>query len=90
MDFNEYYETGEENPKQEEIVKETQILDEGLVDVVFQNIRTAMKTSVAGSLIYFRWEWMNTKTFFTMRIKRKTLVAFSEWLNNILDESKST
>ena len=84
MDFREYYETGEESPDK----NETQVIDEGLVDVAFQTIRSAMKTSVAGPLIYFRWEWMNTKTFFTMRIKRKTLVAFSEWINGILEDSK--
>ena len=88
MDFKEYYGSGEESPvTQEELPRETQVIDEGLIDVVFKTIRTAMKTSTAGPLIYFKWEWMNTKTFFTMRIKRKTLIEFSEWLNKILEES---
>ena len=49
-----------------------------------------MKTSVAGSLIYFKWEWVNTKTFFTVRVKRSTLQGLVDWLNNIMDEANGS
>ncbi len=68
----------------------TQSIDEGLVDVVFKTFRTNMKTSVAGSLIYFKWEWVNTKTFFTVRVKRSTLQGLVDWLNNIMDEANGS
>lgn len=89
MDFSEYFNTGEENPVESKD-SNTQVIDEGLVDVLFSTIRTNLKTSVSGPLIYFRWEWMNTKTFFTMRIKKKTLQSFLEWLNGIMDEANDT
>ena len=83
MDFTEYHETGQEQPNEEK-----QVIDEGLVDVMFSTLRTNMKTSVSGPLIYFRWEWMNTKTFFTLRIKKKTLKDFLSWLNGIMDDAE--
>ena len=82
MDFMEYHETGEESPD-----KNKQTIDEGLVDVMFATIRSNMKTSVSGPLVYFRWEWMNTKTFFTLRIKKTTLRDFLSWLNGIMEDA---
>ena len=92
MDFVEYYETGEESPETSEDSSEgqinsnttpNQVIDEGLVDVMFKTFRTNMKVNVSGPLIYFRWEWMNTKTFFTLRIKKKTFRGLMDWLRKI-------
>lgn len=87
MDFIEYYETGEETPELEENeLHKRQVIDEGLVEVLFKTIRTNLKVNVTGPLIYFRWEWMNSKTFFTLRIKKKTFKSFMDWLRKIEEE----
>ena len=91
MDFLKYFESGEETPIEIDDTfdeKKEQVIDEGLVDVLFSTIRTNLKTNVSGPLIYFRWEWMNTKTFFTLRIKKTTLKNFLKWLNGIMEDSE--
>ena len=91
MDFLKYFESGEETPIKIDNTfdeKKEQVIDEGLVDVLFSTIRTNLKTNVSGPLIYFRWEWMNTKTFFTLRIKKTTLKNFLKWLNGIMEDSE--
>jgi len=84
MNFVEYYESGEEDVIGE---KERQIIDEGLIDVLFSTLRTNMKVNVSGPLIYFRWEWMNSKTFFSLRIKKKTFKSLLEWLKRIENDA---
>jgi hypothetical protein len=83
MNFTEYYASGEESPELEGSNSEHKVIDEGLVDVLFTTLRTNLKTNVAGPLIYFRWEWMNTKTFFTLRIKKSTFKSFMDWMKRI-------
>ena len=68
----------------------SQVINEGLVDVMFKTFRTNLKTSVSGSLVYFRWEWVNTKTFFTVRIKKSTLQSLVDWLNGIVDDANGS
>lgn len=92
MDFGEYYESGEESPELGRDITPTsdsdhQIIDEGLVEVLFKTFRTNMKVNVSGPLIYFRWEWMNTKTFFTLRIKKKTFQDLMSWLKRIEEDA---
>ena len=96
MDFTEYYSSGEESPEETpEESRDTKVIDEGLVDVLFSTLRTNLKTNVSGPLIYFRWEWMNTKTFFTLRIKKNTFKSFMDWMRRIeadafdIDEDKT-
>lgn len=86
MNFTDYFASGEEEPF-EESNQNTQVIDEGLVDVVFKTLKTALKTSVKGPLVFFKWEWMQSKTFFTLRIKKKTLIEFHAWLGTIIDEA---
>lgn len=83
MDFIRYYETGEETPEKTDETHNTQIIDEGLIEVMFKTFRTNMKVNVSGPLIYFRWEWMNSKTFFTLRIKKSTFKDFMSWMKRI-------
>ena len=85
LDFMEYFATGEENPEK----KEAQIIDEGLVDVIFKTMRTNIKTSINGPLVFFKWEWMNNKTFITIRVKKATLESFLKWLNGIMEDDKA-
>lgn len=60
-------------------------LNEGLVDVVFKTLKTNMKVNVQGNLIYFKWEWIMNKTFFTMRVRKSTLKGFRDWINKIYE-----
>ena len=93
MDFLEYFEMGGFDEYFEEVEiddtqkpkksKETQSIDEGLIEVLFKTLRTNLKVNVAGMLIYFRWEWMNNKTFFTNRMKKSTFAAMMKWLRDI-------
>ena len=92
MDFVEYYETGEESPEEMRDItpdqeSKHQIIDEGLIEVLFKTFRTNMKVNVSGPLIYFRWEWMNTKTFFTLRIRKKTFQDLMTWLKRIENDA---
>jgi hypothetical protein len=68
-----------------ESVEQTEI-NEGLVEVLFKNLKTSTKVSVSGNLVYFRMELMDTKTFFTIRVKRSTLESFVNWVSNILKD----
>jgi len=96
MDFINYFETGEEEPIETKLESVPELLDtdkgnteihEGLIDVIFSSFRTNLKTSVSGQLVYFRWEWTNNKTYFTMRIKKSTFTKFVDWLVKIKDEA---
>jgi hypothetical protein len=88
MDFVEYYNTGEETPEMEDSQSEhNQVIDEGLIEVLFKTFRTNMKVNVSGPLIYFRWEWMNTKTYFTLKIRKKTFKGLMEWLKRIEEDA---
>jgi len=81
LDFVEYFESGEEEP--ELIEEDSTHINEGLVDVIFKTFKTNMKVNVSGQLIYFKWEWILNKTFFTIRVRRKTLDNFVKWLQDI-------
>ncbi len=88
-----YYEEMIEEAKKDDFVSsdithpitenELEGMNEGLVDVIFKNLRTNMKTVVAGPLIYFKWEWILSKTLFTIRVRRDTFNGFVEWINSI-------
>jgi len=58
-------------------------LNEGLIDVIFKTIKTNLKVNVQGELIYFRWEWILSKTFFSVRVRKGTFYSFVEWVNKI-------
>lgn len=58
-------------------------LNEGLVDVIFKTLKTNMKVNVQGNLVYFRWEWLLNKTFFTIRMRKSTLDGFVNWITKI-------
>ena len=87
LDFMEYFDTGEENPIEPE-EHQGQIIDEGLVDVIFKSLKTNLRTKVRSSYIYFRWEWMGEKTVFSLKIRKTTLEDMLEWLNEIIYENK--
>ena len=90
LDFAEYYNSGEETPDEIDVVtemirdnKESTDINEGLVDVLFKTLKTNMKVSVTGNLIYFKWEWIANKSLFTIRVRKKTLDGFVQWITMI-------
>jgi len=98
MDFMEYFKSGEEQEEFTDITPELpetdsdapKTIDEGLVDVVFQNLRTNTKVSVSGPIILFRWEWVSTKTIISIRVRKNTFKAFVDWMNRIVDYSEDS
>lgn len=100
MDFAEYFNTGEEDEVEEfrDITPELtetdsdalKVIDEGLVDVVFQNLRTNTKVSVSGPIILFRWEWVSTKTIISIRVRKGTFKSFVDWMNKIVSYSEDS
>ena len=96
----EYFKTGDEDYDEEfkDITPELPHTDsdapkeisEGLVDVVFQNLRTNTKVSVSGPIVLFRWEWVSTKTIISIRVRKGTFKAFVDWMNKIVEYSEDS
>lgn len=80
--LDEPHKTEDSIPSGEQVNDSTDI-NEGLVDVIFSNLKTNLKVNVSGNLIYFRWEWMGDKTMINVRMRMTTLDKMISWLQEI-------
>ena len=72
--------------EEEKDEKETQVISEGLVDVVFKSFKTHLKTSVHGSVVQFSWEFLPTKSKLKFEVRKNTLLDIYKWLGNIVED----
>lgn len=58
-------------------------IDEGLVDVMFKTWRSSIQVRDMGTIVEFRIGFTESKTFFSLKIRKNTLDDFVEWINKV-------
>jgi hypothetical protein len=61
-------------------------INETLVDILFKNFKTQIKTTVSGDIIEFRVFATETKSIFSIKLRKNTFNSIFSWLENIKSE----
>ena len=61
-------------------------IDEGLVDVMFKTFKSSIQVRDIGTIVEFKIGFTESKTFFSLKIRKNTLKDLKEWLDKIFSE----
>ncbi len=61
-------------------------LNETLIDVMFKTFKTQIKTTVTGNVIEFRLYVTESKSIFSVKIKKDTFMSMYEWMTNVKED----
>lgn len=61
-------------------------IEEGLVDVMFKTWRSSIQVRDLGNIIEFKFLFTESKTFFSLKIRKNTLQEFKDWFDKITSE----
>lgn len=58
-------------------------LNETLIDVMFKTFKTQIKTTVTGNIIEFRLFVTDSKSLFSVKIRKDTFKEIFAWINQV-------
>jgi len=61
-------------------------LNETLIDVMFKTFKTQIKTTVTGNIIEFRLFITDSKSAFSVKIRKDTFNSMFEWMTNVKED----
>ena len=61
-------------------------INEGLVDVLFKTFRSSIQVRDMGTIVEFKIMFTESKTFFSLKIRKNTLDEIHDWFMKIYKE----
>lgn len=72
----------------DDIMENKTEINEGLVAVLFKTFRSSIQVRDMGTIVEFKLMFTESKTFFSLKIRKNTLKEVFEWFEEIYKEVK--
>ncbi len=70
----------------DDIMENKTEINEGLVEVLFKTFRSSIQVRDMGTIVEFKLMFTETKTFFSLKVRKNTLKDFRDWFEKIYKE----